>query len=139
MAQFKHFAILSPNSPTLKIYSYFSRLESRFTTFGDQGFFVRRSDYKAIGGCASIPLFEDIDLRQRLKAKGAIKKAPLYITTSAERFIRKGVIKTQLLNMFYIAAYELGMCPKKLAKKYYASKSATSNHAVDTGEGQTTL
>jgi len=103
----------------LSLYEYFSRFESCFTSFGDQGFFMRSSDFHAIGGCPSWSLFEDVKIRKSLKRIGKIKKADCAIITSARRFDRLGVIKTQLLNLQLLYRYFRGSDPEQLALEYY--------------------
>ena len=110
----------STKHPILKLYGFFSQFDCRLTTFGDQGYFFRRRDYQKIGGCSREPLFEDVDLRRKLKSLGKVQKISACITTSADRFNKKGVIKTQLLNLLFLAAYSMGISPKYLAQKYYS-------------------
>ncbi|WP_033404695.1 TIGR04283 family arsenosugar biosynthesis glycosyltransferase [Hirschia maritima] len=110
----------STDHPILKLYEFFSRFDCQLTTFGDQGYFFRQRDYQKIGGCSQEPLFEDVDLRRKLKKLGIVQKSNTCITTSAERFMSKGLIKTQLLNVVFLTAYSIGVSPKYLAKIYYS-------------------
>jgi len=107
-------------SLALNLFAQFARLETRFTTFGDQGFFFRRSDYQDLDiDLRQYPLLEDVALRQAFKTLGHIRKSPLLLITSARRFETYGVWHTQLKNTLLILRYILGENPEKLYGQYY--------------------
>lgn len=110
------------------LYERFSRFDSVWSTFGDQGFFMRRSDYVRLGGCPQIPLFEDVALRRAAKSLGAIKKLKTPIITSAHRFRRYGPLKTQLMNARLLLNYLNGADPVGLAQRYYGQSSELAGH-----------
>ena len=45
----------------MKIYSWFTKFDSIFTTFGDQGIVVRRSFFNELGRFPNLPIFEDVE------------------------------------------------------------------------------
>ncbi|MEO0613741.1 MAG: glycosyltransferase [Pseudomonadota bacterium] len=102
----------------LRLYSFFSRFDSILTTFGDQGFFVRRDVFAQVGYCPRWPLFEDVAMRQSLRRLGRVEKAPIALQTSARRFLAVGPIRTQIVNLALIIAYWLGVTPARLATLY---------------------
>ncbi len=104
--------------PLLSLYAFASRFDTVFTTFGDQAFFVRRSDYEACGGFPPWPLMEDVEMRRRLRRHGKIVKARACIVTSARLFVRDGVILRQLRNAWLLARFLAGASPQKLARLY---------------------
>ena len=104
--------------PLLAVYGRFSRLESRWTTFGDQAFFMRRQAWRAAGGFPEIPLLEDVVMRRRLRRLGLFVKAAGVVTTSARRFRREGVARRQLLNGLVLALHSLGVAPEDLNRFY---------------------
>jgi rSAM/selenodomain-associated transferase 2 len=106
----------------MKIYSWFTKFDSIFTTFGDQVIVIRRSFFDELGGFADFPLFEDVELLRKARKETKVYKLPSYITTSGRRFVRNGIIKTQLLNGLYIMEYLLGVSPTKIYKKYFREK-----------------
>jgi len=54
--------------------------------YGDSAYFVRRDDYRRVGGFRPLPLFEDLDLRQRLCRQGRFIRVSQCVTTSSRRF-----------------------------------------------------
>ena len=100
------------------LYSWFTRFETTFTTFGDQAFFARRAAIEAAGGIPDWPLFEDVELRRRLRRQGRFVKLAAEVTTSARRFERQGVIRSQIRNALFVAGFWLGCSPQWLAARY---------------------
>ena len=60
--------------PLLTLYAAASVLDSVFTTFGDQAFFVRTSAFLHAGGFPDWPLLEDVELRRR-RTRSQMKEA----------------------------------------------------------------
>lgn len=104
--------------PLLSLYAFASRIDSAATTFGDQGFFMRRADYDAVGGAPDWPLFEDVELRRRLRPRGAVAKLDAPLVTSARRFHARGVARQQLLNGWLLLRFWAGAPPDALARIY---------------------
>jgi len=102
-----------------RFYGFMSRIESFWTTFGDQGFFFRRDTFSTLCKDLDMPLFEDVHLRRAAKQLGTIQKMHQPITTSARRLVKNGPIKVQLINMWLLIRYLLGDTPENLAKTYY--------------------
>jgi hypothetical protein len=72
-------------------------------------------------GYAEIPLMEDIDLMRRMPRYGRrvlIRNYP--ITTSARRFVERGIVRQEALNVALVALWFLGVTPRTLAKWYAA-------------------
>ncbi len=86
--------------------------------YGDQAIFLRAEVFRKIGGFPEIPIMEDFDLMRRLKRQGQIVIAPAPVLTSGRRWKELGVLKTTLLNQLAIAAYLLGVPPKRIARWY---------------------
>ncbi len=114
---------LSGRHPLLRVVERAMNLRSRLTGIctGDQGIFVRRDLFRALGGYADIPLMEDIELTRRLRRHGR----PLCITaplvTSSRRWERHGVVRTIVLMWRLRLAYALGASPHRLARLWRAS------------------
>lgn len=105
-------------TPVLKLFAWCSRFETRFTTFGDQGYFFTRAAFEKCGGAPCWPLLEDVALRQRLKRHGSFVKRPEYVTTSARRFEKRGAIRGQLRNCSIVLGFSLGIPIERLAAFY---------------------
>jgi rSAM/selenodomain-associated transferase 2 len=102
----------------LKIYSLFSRLNHILFTYGDQGLFVRRTAFNAIGGFRDIPIMEDVEIQVRLRRMGRFVKAGAPVVTSARRFIKSGIIRQEIVNIALVLLYHIGVPPSRLARFY---------------------
>lgn len=105
----------------LKIYSWFTRFDSIFTNFGDQVIVIKRSFYDELDGFSSMKIFDDVDLLRRARQKTKVYKLPSKVKTSARRFLQNGMIKTQLLNIFYMLKYLTGFDNEKIYNKYFGN------------------
>ncbi len=85
---------------------------------GDQGIFVRRDCFNAIGGFPQIPLMEDIEISKRLKKWSRPCCIHDKLVTSSRRWEQNGVWRTILLMWRLRLAYALGVSPEKLALQY---------------------
>ncbi len=85
---------------------------------GDQGLFVTREAFESAGGYAPLPLFEDVELTQRLKRHGTLAYLPATVVTSARRWERLGPWRTILRMWVLRAMYALGVRVDRLARYY---------------------
>jgi glycosyltransferase involved in cell wall biosynthesis len=92
--------------------------------YGDQGLLVRKTRFDALGGFASMPFLEDVELVSRLKRGGAGAPAILNasVTTSARRFERVGYVRTSLLNQAIVLGYACGVPVERLRAWYAAAR-----------------
>lgn len=86
--------------------------------WGDQAQFTRREVFERIGGYREIALMEDYDLASRMKRAGRAVLLPLAVRTSGRRFLKKGVMRTAMVNWLTIAGYHAGVPPERLARWY---------------------
>jgi rSAM/selenodomain-associated transferase 2 len=106
------------DNPLLRIYSAFSKINHFLFTYGDQGIFVRKIIFEKIKGYAGMPIMEDVEILPRIRNKGKFIKLNQPVITSARRFMKKGIVKQQLLNVALVILYKFGVSPEKI-KKYY--------------------
>jgi rSAM/selenodomain-associated transferase 2 len=86
---------------------------------GDQGIFVTRELFGAVGGYPDQPLMEDIALSKTLRRHGApccIRHPRL--VTSSRRWEMRGIWRTVWLMWRLRLAYALGAPPHRLARRY---------------------
>ncbi|MGQ0531709.1 MAG: hypothetical protein ACT4OF_03335 [Caulobacteraceae bacterium] len=95
-----------------------SRINTSAFTYGDQGLFVTRETYDQIGGYRDLPLFEDVEILQRLRRAGRIAKLSAPMTTSARRFLRDGVARREFMSAILVGLYHLGVAPERLERWY---------------------
>lgn len=113
-------AISSPR-PIFRLIERTASLRSRLTRipYGDQAFFFRKDFFESLGGFASIPLMEDVEIMSRIKKRGeriVFIKQPA--TTSARRWEKEGILYCTLRNWFLISLYFFGVSPERLSKLY---------------------
>ncbi len=94
-----------------------SRLRKSFT--GDQAYFIRASSFRAIGGYPEQPLMEDLEIVIRLKAIGSFVLLPQYVTTSARRHTRLGLLPSVLFMWYLRVLYTFGTSPARLQRMYH--------------------
>ena len=86
--------------------------------WGDQAQFISRERFLAVGGFREIPIMEDYEMAVRMKRSGRTTILRESVTTSGRRFLRRGVLRTTILNWRIVAAYRRGVDPADLAKMY---------------------
>jgi rSAM/selenodomain-associated transferase 2 len=94
------------------------RVQLLHLPYGDQGFFVRRAAFAALGGFRELPLMEDVDFIRRLRRFGRVVELPLPLATSARRWRRDGWWRRSLRNLALVSLYFAGVSPERLARWY---------------------
>lgn len=111
---------LSGPGLALRVIGAMISLRSRLSGIasGDQGIFVARQRFEALGGYAQIPLMEDLQLCRRLKALARPRCLRPPLSTSSRRWERNGIWRTVMLMWCLRLAYYCGASPDKLARQY---------------------
>ena len=86
--------------------------------YGDQGLFVQRRTFAALGGYRDIELMEDVDFGRRMIKTGAVVELPRALMTSARRWRRDGWFRRSTRNVTLLALYFCGVPPRVLARWY---------------------
>ncbi|MFP4607592.1 MAG: TIGR04283 family arsenosugar biosynthesis glycosyltransferase [Thiohalospira sp.] len=105
----------------LRVVGALMNARSRLTGIatGDQGLFVERAAFAAVGGFPEQPLMEDIALSAALKARcGRPLCLRARVRTSSRRWEDNGVVRTILLMWGLRLRYWLGADPAVLAARY---------------------
>ena len=102
----------------LRCYAQLAKIDSIWTSFGDQGIIVRRAFFNEIGGFPNWPLLEDVNFFQKARSRTRIRTLPSKLITSAERFVRNGIVRQQLFNARIVLKYLLGTPPVELSSEY---------------------
>jgi rSAM/selenodomain-associated transferase 2 len=112
---------LDSRRPLLVLVAWLMNGRSRLTGIctGDQGLFVRRATFEALGGYPDIPLMEDVELTRRLKRRGRRAALRLRVVTSARKWENEGVVRTIVLMWTLRLLYALGVSPARLHRWYY--------------------
>lgn len=112
---------LSGHGRSLRLVEWSMNRRSRLTRIatGDQGIFVSRRLFQAVGGFPDIPLMEDVALSKALKQRARPHCLSGPLTTSSRRWEEFGVWRTVLLMWRLRLAYWLGADPAELHRRYY--------------------
>lgn len=105
-------------TPLLQFYAWCTRFSVPLLAFGDRALFVRRRVFEAVGGFPEVPLFEDLELARLLHQRAGFRFVPAPVTTSARRFLRKGPLRQQVLNLTLWTRYLAGTKLDRLASSY---------------------
>ena len=111
---------LSGAHPVLRIVEAAMNLRSRLSGIatGDQGIFVTREGFHAVGRFPDIPLMEDIAVSKSLRAMERPACLKPALTTSSRRWEKQGLWRTIVLMWRLRLAYALGADPRQLARRY---------------------
>jgi rSAM/selenodomain-associated transferase 2 len=93
--------------------------------YGDSAIFVRASVYREVGGFKPFPLFEDLDLVQRLKTRGRLVHLPLAVITSSRRFEGRSFALTFARWAVLQVLYWAGVNPHTLNRLYAPIRRAS--------------
>jgi rSAM/selenodomain-associated transferase 2 len=99
-----------------KISSYRSRLLR--LPYGDQGIFVWRQVFDALGSFPELPIMEDIAFGRRLRRTGRLTFISSGLTTSGRRWLANGVLKTTLVNWWVTLLFFVRVSPRRLRRIY---------------------
>ncbi len=106
----------------LRLVEWLMTLRSRLTGIatGDQGIFVRKPVFEAVGGFPDIPLMEDIRLCRTLKKySSSYGCLPGRVLISSRRWEKNGIVRTIVLMWGLRFAHFLGVSPHALVGIYY--------------------
>lgn len=116
------FDVRLPQLPTI---AWFMNQRSRHTGIctGDQAMFFSRELLRAMHGFPAQPLMEDIECSRMAKriAGNQFLAPAVAIETSAERWLKQGIVRTVLTMWWYRLQYYFGASPDHLYKQYYSS------------------
>ena len=88
--------------------------------YGDQGLFIRRNLFRALGGYRAMPVMEDADLVRRMRRHGRLRYSPVAVSVSARRWERDGWMRRSVSNARILLLYLAGRSPDRLAALYPA-------------------
>ena len=97
--------------PLARLVAAGANLRTRLTghPYGDQGIFVRRHLFTAMGGYADLPFLEDLEFVVRLRKKGRVCLLPQAVRVSARRWQAQGYLRTTWRNTVLATWFYLGL------------------------------
>ncbi len=104
----------------LRVISFYATARSLLfgVHYGDQGLFMRRSAFDAVGGFPDMPLFEDLAMARAMRGQGRVTTLSMPVDTSARRLIRGGVARTALQFCWMKIRHARGIDPVDLKRRY---------------------
>ncbi len=113
------FRFQGPRSRWKRLLERLINLRARFgTPYGDQAIFARRDAYRAAGGFAHEPLFEEVELVRGLRRAGVFSAVHASVSVSTRRWEQDGWLRRTLHNRLLALGYMLGVTPQTLARRY---------------------
>ena len=87
---------LSEKTMGFRLVAFLSTLRSRYLgiTYGDQGIYVRRETFDALGGFPSLQLFEDSEFCSRVVRVGKFVMLNAQVCSSTRRWRKWGFVRT---------------------------------------------
>ena len=103
-----------------RVVAFATNLRSRARTLftGDQAYFIRATSFYTIGGYPDQPLMEDLEIINRLRNIGKVVLLPQYVTTSARRHQKIGLMRSVLFMWYLRTLYRCGVSPVRLQRMY---------------------
>ena len=109
---------IASGNPWLKFVAFTANVRNFFTgtPYGDQAIFVSRSAFEEAGGYREIPIMEDPDLVERLRARGGrIAILEEFAETSPRRWETEGLFLATFMHNLLRLLRLAGASPEKLA------------------------
>ena len=112
-------AIDSPR-PSIRLISWMINQRSRLLRlpYGDQGIFITRRAFNALGGYREIPIMEDLEFVKRMNRLGSTALLPQKIITSARRYEKEGPAFSTFRNWLQVTLFFAGVNPTRIRKLY---------------------
>jgi rSAM/selenodomain-associated transferase 2 len=86
--------------------------------YGDQGLFLKRTDFERLGGFPPLRFMEDVFFSRRLRQLGRVVVLRQHIHVSPRRWQQVGVLRQTLRNWTLTALAIAGVSPERLARHY---------------------
>jgi len=104
-----------------KLCKFVARISSRRSRwlrlpYGDQGIFVWRQVFEALGGFPQISIMEDVAFARRLRHAGRLTFIRSGLVTSGQRWNANGVLRTAFVNWWVTLLFFLRVSPNQLRR-----------------------
>lgn len=86
--------------------------------YGDQALFFRSADFYAQNGFKHMSIMEDYELIARMRKTGRIGLTSRPVKTSPRRWIKRGILRTTIINQMCVFAHRLGFSDQTIARLY---------------------
>lgn len=90
--------------------------------YGDQGLLISAEVYEQLGGFSDLPLFEDVDIMNRLKAalgRSNIRPLGAFVVTDTSAYVEQGWWRRGWRNFQLMRGFQRGDKVSRLMQRYY--------------------
>ncbi len=109
----------APSTIFLSFWAFFSRFHWRVARGGDQGLFLSKQLFKALGGFdESLPIMEDVEFCHRLEKQANFQILKPKIQTSSRKYMAYGQYRLQWFFIVTTIQFWRGVSPELLYKRY---------------------
>ena len=111
---------LSENTIGFRLVACLSTMRSRYLgiTYGDQGIYVRRETFEAVGGFPNLQLFEDSEFCKAVARMGKFALLDAQVCTSTRRWRERGFVRTVVKMWALRVLYACSVSDEMLGKWY---------------------
>ena len=111
---------LSESTPIFRLIAWLSTIRSRYLgiTYGDQGIYVRRSVFEAVGGYPERDLFEDSEFCSAVSKLGRFVMLEDRVLSSPRRWRKWGVLRTVIWMWALRILYACSVSDLRLSRWY---------------------
>lgn len=111
---------LSENTIGFRLVAFLSTMRSRYLgiTYGDQGIYVRRETFEAVGGFPNLQLFEDSEFCKQVARLGKFALLDAQVCTSTRRWREQGFVRTVVKMWALRVLYACSVSDEILGKWY---------------------
>lgn len=103
----------------LRVNAYFTRFPMIWCRGGDQGLFIRKTAFQALGGFdESHQIMEDYEFILRIKKAYDFNIIPKYFVVSARKYESNSYIRVQWANFLVFRAFNRGASQEKMIQIY---------------------
>ncbi len=86
--------------------------------YGDQAIFLSTHLFQKLNGYPELPIMEDFVLVRTISRTHRLTLLPATVTTSARRWMKRGILQTTLINQLMILGFYAGIAPETLRRWY---------------------
>ena len=111
---------LSEKTIGFRLVAFLSTLRSRYLgiTYGDQGIYVRRETFNALGGFPPLQLFEDSEFCSRVAREGKFMMLNARVCSSTRRWRKWGFVRTVVEMWVLRLLYKFSVSDVTLSRWY---------------------
>ena len=119
------------NHPLLRFTSWYSnsiRAGRKGIVYLDHCIFVQRQLFEKVGGIPEVDIFEDTQLSYKLREVDAPQILPFDVTTSAVRFVEKGIYRQAMTNQLFKIGHHLNLSHQFMNTLYEKGQNLNAHY-----------